>query len=99
MIEKTLFCTIIENLRHQKYLDSTFGEAVQEMFHSGYKCTYNNDALITSIMSLLHIHFPKDENGFCEIEHYCFIIDFGKGSEEIITAEELYDNLISNLKK
>lgn len=100
MIDKLLFCTVIENLRQQIYLNDTFGEAVQEMFSSGCKCSYNDDLLIISIMSLLHIHFPRDENGFSEIEHYCFTIDFGKlENNEIITAEDLYDSLISNLKK
>lgn len=81
------------------YFDRKFGEAIQEMFGSGSRCSYNDNLLVMSIMSLLHIYFPKDENGFSEIEHYCFVIEFGKAeNKEIISAEELYDSLVFNLK-
>jgi len=93
MIDKITFCTVIENLRQQTYLDRKFGETVQEMFGSGSKCSYNDNLLVKSIMSLLHIHFPKDEDGFCKIEFYCDFLEFGKGEDEIMTAEELYDTL------
>lgn len=99
MISKEVFCTIIENLRQQIYMDRKYGEYIQEMFGSGSRCSYKDNLAIKSILILLHIHFPKDENGFSEIEHYCFILEFGKiDSENLITAEELYDGLISNKK-
>jgi len=98
VIDKTTFCTIIENLRQQMYLDRKFGENVQEMFGSGSRCSYNDNLLVRSIMTLLQVHFPKDENGFCRIEFYCECLEFGKGSEELITAEDLYDTLINDLK-
>lgn len=99
LIDKTTFCTIIENLRQQMYLDRKFGETVQEMFGSGSRCSYNDNLLVTSIMTLLHIHFPKDKDGFSELEHYCFILEFGKtDNKNLVTAEELYDFLISNKK-
>lgn len=96
MIDKITFCSVIENLRQQMYLDQKFGETVQEMFGCGSRCSYNDNLLVKSIMSLLQIHFPKDSDGFCSIEHYCFFIEFGKfEAKEIITAEDLYDQLIS----
>jgi len=99
MISKEVFCTIIENLRQQIYLDRKFGEAIQEMFGVKSSCSYKDDLAIKSTIILLHHFFPKDETGFSEIEHYCFILEFGKiDSENLITAEELYDGLISNLK-
>lgn len=79
-------------------LDKKNGEAIQEMFGCGSRCSYKDDLLVKSIMSLLHVHFPKDEDGFCRIEHYCFFIEFGRfDSSEIISAEDLYDTLISEL--
>jgi hypothetical protein len=93
IIDKITFCTVIENLRQQMYLDRKNGEMIQEMFGSGSRCSYNDNLLVKSIMSLLQIHFPKDDDGFCRIEFYCDFLDFGKGSEEIVTAEELYDVL------
>lgn len=98
MIDKITFCTVIENLRQQMYLDRKNGEMIQEMFGSGSRCSYNDNLLVKSLMSLLQIHFPKDDDGFCRIEFYCDFLDFGKGSEEIVTAEELYDTLISENK-
>lgn len=93
MITKLTFCTVIENLRQQMYLDQKFGESVQEMFGSGSRCSYNDNLLVRSIMSLLQIHFPKDADGHCAIEFYCDFLEFGKGYDETITAEELYDAL------
>jgi len=99
MITKETFCTVIENLRQQMYLDQKFGESIQEMFGSGSRCSYNDNLLVKSLMTLLQIHFPKDEDGFCVIEHYCFFIEFGKfDQKEIISAEDLYDQLISKTK-
>lgn len=96
MIDKITFCIVIENLRQQIYLDRKYGEAIQEMFGCGSSCTYKDDLAIKSAIMLLHIFFPKDENGYSEIEHYCFILEFGRiDSEYLITAEELYDRLIS----
>ena len=96
MIDNLTFCTVIENLRQQMYLNRKHGEMIQEMFGSGSRCSYNDNLLVKSIMSLLQIHFSKDDDGFCLIEHYCFIIEFGKFDEkEVISAEDLYDQLIS----
>lgn len=94
MITKETFCEVIEHLRQQVYKDRKFGEAIQEMFGSGSRCSYADDLLVQAIVKLLQIHFPKDADGFCEIEHYCFIIEFGKiDSDTIMTAEALYDIL------
>lgn len=99
MITKEIFCTVIENLRQQMHLDQKFGESIQEMFGSRSRCSYNDNLLVKSLMTLLQIHFPKDEDGFCVIEHYCFFIEFGKfDQKEIISAEDLYDQLILKLK-
>lgn len=100
MIEKPIFCAVIENLRQQMYLDKKFGDVIQEMFSSERRCSYNDSLLVKSIIKLLQVHFPKDKDGFCEIEHYCFHIEFGKsGDKEIISPEDLYDRLVINLKQ
>jgi hypothetical protein len=39
-------------------------------------------------MKLLQVFFPKDKNGFCEIEHY--YLEFGRiNDQELMTAEDL----------
>jgi hypothetical protein len=36
-------------------------------------------------IKLLQVHFPKDD--FCEIEHYCYAMNFGKiGENALITV-------------
>jgi hypothetical protein len=98
MIDKETFCEVIEKLRSQIAIDRAFGNAVSEMFGSGSKCSYDNNMLVRAIMSLLQVHFPKGEDGFCRIEHYCFFIEFGKiDNEELIPAEDLYEVLIADL--
>lgn len=97
MIDKITFCRIIENLRQQAYLDRKHGENIAEMFGVKTACSYNDNLLVRSILDLLQIYFPKTD-GFCRIEFYCDCLEFGKGSEEAITAEELYETLINDLK-
>ena len=99
MIDRITFCRIIENLRQQMYLDKKNGENIAEMFgvNSKSQCSYNDNLLVRSILDLLQIYFPKTDD-FCRIEFYCDCLEFGKGSDEVITAEELYDTLINDLK-
>lgn len=97
MISKEIFCEIIENLRQQYYLDRKNGENIAEMFGIKSQCSYNDNLLVRSTMDLLQIYFPKVD-GFCRIEFYCDCLEFGKGSDEYISAEELYDTLINDLK-
>lgn len=99
MISKEVFCQVIENLSQQMRLDRKNGEAIQEMFGCGSRCSYNDNLLVKSIIILLQFYFPKDNDGFCRIEYYCELIEFGKfESKEIISAEDLYETLISELK-
>ena len=98
MISEKIFCQIIENLRQQIYKDRLFGEALKEAINSKNRCVYDNSLLIKSIMTLLHTYFPKDSDGECKIEFYCFVLEFGRvSSEELITPEDLYHELVKNL--
>lgn len=94
MIDKTTFCEVIELLRQQILFDRRIGETIQEAFGIPKKCSYKDNMAIQAIMKLLQIHFPKDEHGFCEIEHYCFLLEFGKIGDELQTSEEFYDFLM-----
>lgn len=99
MVDKITFCKVIENLRQQYYLDRKNGEAIQEMFGVKSKCSYNDNLLVRSILDLLQIYFPKTED-FCRIEFFMDCLEFGRTTEnsDEITAEELYDTLINDLK-
>jgi len=86
MITEKLFTESLEAIRMQMYFDKKFRDWNDVI----PPC---NDNIIKSIVSLLHIFFPKDENGFCEISHYCFDCDFGKCDEILETPETLYKRL------
>jgi len=97
IIDKTTFCEVIELLRQQILFDRRVGLDIQEAFGVTGKCSYMNGHAIAATMKLLQFHFPKNEGG-CKIEFYCFFMDFGDDGETIMSAEELYDTLIQDLK-
>jgi hypothetical protein len=95
MIDKETFCSVIESLRQQDYIDNKFGENFKEMFTCGSRCSYDNGLLFKATLKLLQLYFPRDQDGFCRIEHYCLYIEFGRVQDkEIISAEDLYDELL-----
>lgn len=96
MISKIDFCSVIENMRLQIYNDKKNGQLFQEAFGLSEVFVYDNNELYKSIMLLLRLYFPIDSDGFCEIEHYCFMTNFGKyNEEELISTEDLYEQLIA----
>jgi hypothetical protein len=50
-----------------------------------------------SIMKLLHSYFPRNNDGYSELEHYCYYINFGKYDNIYQTPSELYEQLIKKL--
>ena len=101
MIDKETFCEVIELLRQQILFDRRIGETVQEAFGVRHLCSYKTNMAIKAVMKLLQVHFPKDEEGFCRIEFYIDCLEFGRTTEnsDEVTASELYDILIEDLKE
>lgn len=98
MISKEEFCHVIESLRIQVAVDRDRSEALQDALQVQVKFPYDNSALFKAVLFLLHRYFPRGFDGFCEIEHHCFFIEFGKMNEQyLISTEDLYDRLISKL--
>jgi len=97
IIDKTTFCEVIELLRQQTLFDKQVASNIREAFGATTGCFYKNEHAISATMKLLQFHFPKDEDG-CRIEFYCFFMNFGDDGETIMSAEELYDTLIQDLK-
>lgn len=105
MISKELFVSVLDGLREQYERDRRNSEVVSKMF-SCNSSLYDNGILVASVIRLLQQWFPKDEDGFCEIEHWCFEREYGKvilhdmenGGYEVEreTADMLYDRLTSN---
>lgn len=95
---KQVFITAIEAIRIQIANDKAYSYALGELLKSDVQL-YDNSKLIKSIIELLHMSFPRDEDGFSEIEFYCFESDFGKvGYDEFLSSEGLWDKLTMSHK-
>jgi hypothetical protein len=91
-LSKDHFISAIKSMQLQKSKDIDNSNAISKVFNTD--AVYDNDVLVLELIKFLQMFFPKDENGFCEIEHYCFDMNFGKVSDqELITPEDLWDRL------
>lgn len=91
-LSKDDFISAIESLQLQVSKDIDNSNTISKVFDTD--AVYDNSLLVKAVIKLLQVFFPKDENGFCEIEHYCFDMNFGKVSDqELITPEDLWDRL------
>lgn len=97
-ISKEQFVKTINVVRNQMVYDSVNTKVLVQEFgqDSALAKFCDNTKLIKNTIELLQIFFPRDENGFCEIEHYCFFTNFGKSNSdsEYVTPEMLYNKLI-----
>lgn len=93
-INKELFVKTIESIRFQLSEDRINANIVAEMFGAKDFCLYNNEKLINAIIDLLAVDFDAEE-----IRHYCFVLNFGKISdeEEFESVEDFYDRLTKDL--
>ena len=95
-LTKILFVSSIETIRLQLSKDIAYAEAVSSIFNTDSIGPYDTSLLVKQLIRHLQLFFPKDERGFCEIEHYCFDLNFGKiGDQELIRPEDLWDRLYS----
>ena len=101
MIKKELFVTILNNMHRQYVLDKINAEFVSDLIQmeDGGDSIVNNRLLYDSLFMSLRVFFPKDKNGFCEIEHYCFFTNFGKENSEsdYFSPEQLYEKLCNKV--
>ena len=97
MISKKAFCTAIENLRMQMVVDKVNSTAIMEALGIQEQIVFDNSLLFKTVIGLLQEYFPRAKDGFCEIEHYCYFIEFGRDHPDLtITPEELYKKLTKN---
>lgn len=92
-ITKEHFVGVINSLREQFQKDKASAEAFGQIFNTNDAGFYDNSSLINAIFSFLHEVFPKDDDGHCEIQFYCYTLNFGKNGEEYESPEELFDRL------
>ena len=92
LLPKEIFISTLDCLREQTLKDIDASNAISKVFATD--AVYDNSLLIRATIKLLQVFFPKGENGFCEIEHYCFDMNFGKiDGRDLITSEDLWDRL------
>ena len=99
IITEDFFVSVIESIRTQMDYDRGRQEALCDALgiDDGSLALYDNSVLIKSLISVLQLFFPKDANGSCEIEHYCFDLNFGRLNEqELISPEDLYNRLTTD---
>ena len=95
-ISKEVFISVIEHL-HQQYLqDKEYVEGISALYGTDMPF-YDNSHLLKSSLELLRLFFPKDGEGFCEIEFYCYVCDFGKIGG-VKDADELWGVLVGRVK-
>lgn len=95
MITEEKFVEAIEVMFTQYNEDKNNSKIIGEIFGSEDFNLYDNSKLYKEIIELLRIWFPKDEEGHCEIEFFCFVCDFGAINSE--SFNEFYNRLIKNL--
>lgn len=96
MISKEVFVSVISSMMEQHDFDKSSSISISEIFGIEGNCYYDNSRYLKSLMEMLRLFFPKDEEGYCEIEFYCFVLDFGKNGEEYEPVEDFYDRLLKN---
>jgi len=95
MISKELFVDCINSIMLQHSEDKANAELVKQAFQVSEFALYDNGKLISAIVNLLRQYFPVCFDGFCNLEHYMFQLDFGKCGEEYESPEEFYDRLVN----
>jgi hypothetical protein len=97
-ITKAMFVSTVEAIKQQMAydIDQQYSLSTVLKVETSQFPLYDNSILIKALILLLQIYFPKEE-GFCEIEHYCFDLNFGKISEtEYMSIDKLWELLTSS---
>lgn len=96
MISKNLFVSVISGMQVQSAYDKDYAFGLSELIKTDDVVMYDNSILIKSLIYLLQRYFPANKEGFCEIEFYCYTLDFGKNGEDYESVEDFYDRLVLN---
>jgi hypothetical protein len=95
-ISEEKFISAIESIRSQIAKDKLSSDLIEQVFPGSEISMYDNSSVIKAVISLLRVWFPVDSDGFCELEHYCFDLDFGKHAEGgYLSSYEFYKKLKS----
>lgn len=100
MITKEIFVDTINSLQKQIEYDIKIGEFIKESFGIEYEAVLYDNSIVTMALFKILQHIFPPEKSHCEIEHYCFNLNFGKPTpeSEYESPKELYDRLIKYRK-
>lgn len=94
MITLQKFSHAIAIIEKQMLTDKRNSSFIEKVFPCSVVGVYDNSELIKSIIGLLQEWFPKDKNNQCEIERFCYDLNFGKlNGDVVLTVENLYFKL------
>ena len=94
MISKELFIGVLDKLESQYRKDVNYMEGLSGVLGFKESILYDNSDLVKSVLDLLRFYFPVDDDGFCELQHWMYALDFGKCGDEYEDSGQLYDRLI-----
>lgn len=114
MLTREQFRKTFDDIRNLEKREEIFNEAIKQMGLDGY-CLIYSDA-ISSIIDLLSVAMgleARNEDGFNDIEYFCYELDFGRAdfashaielpegkTIDLSSVDKLYDYLIGeNLYK
>lgn len=93
-LSKGIFVMVLESIRNQVVKDKLSTDLVSQVFPGSEIACYDNSTIIKALLELTRVFIPRDKNGHCELEHYCFELDFGKHHESgYLSPEAFYDSL------
>jgi len=94
-ITKSIFVSTIEAIQRESLREENLMTEILDHFPNLKKSGNSpQNLLVRQLLDLLRLEFPREEGGFCEIEHYCFGLNFGKIGGEITTSiDDLWERL------
>lgn len=86
---KEQFTSVLSALKSQYDYDKAKTKKLTEIYGVDVMPS-DNSRLTNEIFKMLHIQFPPN-GGFCEIQHFCYELDFGR--ESGLSIDGLWDLL------
>lgn len=95
MFSKNQFLMIMEALYKQQLFDTAYAKLLEQTFGVNDAPCYDNSEVTNVLFKLLQDQFPPLADGTCEIEHYCFVMNFGYSDNgvQVKTFSDLWDEL------
>jgi hypothetical protein len=96
LFTESTFVRTIEVLREQSNYDQSYSRSIESLFGAENVPLYQNHLLTNHLFLLLQEQFPP-KNGVCEIERYCWELNFGfTEGVQMVSPSDLYHRLTTN---